>query len=99
MFTLQHQLNASGDIDFHGLDDELATVWRRMVEHVGNMYDINVQPVPIAIPWKDLRKGIIAGLVLTGQARYACWGGSRYKKRCRTEKGGLKTSGPSKFKK
>jgi len=90
-------LNATGDIDLRNLDDELAIVWHRMVEYVGSLYDITVQPVPFAIPWKDVRKGVVAGLVLTGQARYEHWGGLAYGKRCRSEM--TETIGPSKFKK
>jgi hypothetical protein len=66
-----------------------------MVEHVGDLYGVTAQPVPFAIPWEDVRKNIIAGLVLTGQARYARWAGPTYKKRCRQERA---KSGP-KFKK
>jgi hypothetical protein len=91
-------LNAKGDIDLHDLDDELATVWRRMVEHIGDLYNVIVQPVAFAIPWEDVRTSIVAGLVLTGQSRYVHWGGPAYKKRCRKEKAGS-IRGPSKFKK
>lgn len=76
---LQYQLNASGAINCHDLDEQLSVVWSRMVTYVGNLYDIVAHPVAFAIPWEDVRKGVVAGLVLTGLSRYMHWGGSAYR--------------------
>jgi hypothetical protein len=57
-----------------------------MIEHLGDLCQVALQPVPFAIQWDTVRKVIVEGLVLTGYSRYVDWFGSaRYMKRCREE--------------
>jgi len=69
-----------------------------MMAYVGNLYGIIARPVTFAIPWEDVWKNVIAGLVLTGLARYVRWGGAAYQKRSKARSGVI-LGGPSKVKK
>lgn len=69
-----------------------------MVAYVGSLYDTVAQPVPFTIPWEDVRKSVIVGLVLTGLAQYERWGGAAYQKHSKV-RSGVVLGGPSKVKK